>query len=117
MGNPNTPWTADDLYLRRSFDLDRVPAAMHLVLLHRGEVEVFINGRHVFNESGAIGDYKRVALDEAGLKALKVGPNLIAVHSHKDVGPSFIDVGLAMGAAPGGKGSHEHDLLLDGPMQ
>ena len=116
-GEPNTPWDALELYLRRSFDLDRVPPAMHLVLLHRGEIEVFINGVHVFDEGGAIGDYKTVALDEGELKALKVGTNLIAVHSRKDVGPSFVEVGLAMGAAPGSKGTHEHDLLLDGPMQ
>jgi beta-galactosidase len=116
-GQPNTPWDTPELYLRHAFDLDRVPPTLHLVLLHRGEVEVFINGVHVFDEKGAIGDYKTISLDEAGLKALKVGPNLIAVHSRKDVGPSFIEVGLAKGAVPGAKGAHEHDLLLDGPMQ
>ena len=116
-GQPNTPWTSSDIYLRHAFNLDRVPNTMNLVLLHHDDVEVFVNGARVYDKKGAYGDYQTIAIDLAGLKALKVGDNVLAIHCHQGNGSQFIDAGLNTAAVPGGKNAAEHDLLLDGPMQ
>ena len=112
-GDAKTLWTTNDIWLRKSFPIESLPPFLHLLVHHDDDIEVYINGKRVFAETGSLTDYKNAPLDGAAHNALHTGNNVIAVHCHHVSGDQFIDVGLA------GDNTRrtEHDLLLDGPPQ
>ncbi|MSR58290.1 MAG: DUF1553 domain-containing protein [Planctomycetaceae bacterium] len=89
-----TEWNSKDIWLRKRFRLEEVPAAIALQLHHDDEAEVFLNGVLVHRAKGYTVDYQEVVvgLDEA--PALVVGENVIAVHCLQTTGGQYIDVGL-----------------------
>lgn len=88
----STEWTGDDIWLRRTIDVERVPARPALLIHHDEDAEVYLNGQRVATFTGFVTQYKTTPLDEAGRAALKVGKNLLAVHCHQTGGGQFIDV-------------------------
>jgi hypothetical protein len=90
-----TQWESQDIWLRRSFDLDEAPAhELYLRVHHDEDAEVYINGRRVRQMQGFSTGYRDVPLaaDASGL--LKQGENVIAVHCRQTNGGQYIDVGL-----------------------
>ncbi|MGE5195483.1 MAG: DUF1553 domain-containing protein, partial [Deltaproteobacteria bacterium] len=98
-----TVWDTKDIWLRKTFRVGEVPERIATDLHHDDEVEVYLNGRPVFESRGYLVAYKRVVLPVEATEALTAGDNVIAVHCHQTTGGQSIDVGLL--AAP------ERDVL------
>jgi glycosyl hydrolase family 2 len=104
-GTENTPgavvgtvWNSPDIWLRRTVTLDKIPTAgeLGLILHHDEDAEVYINGAQIMSLKGYITGYQSTSLPQEAVKALKPGPNTLAVHCHQTDGGQFIDVGLVM---------------------
>lgn len=93
-----TEWKTDDIWLRRSFDLDSTAFKMAAIIVHHDEdAEVYVNGQLVASFPGFGGGYYEAPATAALEKALVVGRNVLAVHCKQTSGGQFIDVGLAYG--------------------
>lgn len=116
-GQPKTPWSGSEIYLRKEFNLTQLPKDLTLHIHHDEDVQVFLNGTLIFEAQGFTSQYQEVALDAKALGALQVGRNVVAVSCKQTAGGQFIDVGL-LGRAPEVQGQKPaHDLLLDGPLK
>ncbi|MBX9584392.1 MAG: beta-galactosidase [Gemmataceae bacterium] len=96
-----TEWKSPDVWARRAVELKELPKGEPMLLiLHDEDAEVYVNGVLAAKVAGHTGEYMEVPLSDAGRKALKAGPNVIAVHCHQTRGGQSIDVGLVE-AVPG----------------
>ena len=80
-----------DIYLRKTFTIDKIPKMIGLRVLHDDAAEVYINGKPV----KAFSRWSRVFVDiplTGKPDYLRKGENTIAVHSHQDGGGQGIDV-------------------------
>ncbi|MBK7595047.1 MAG: glycoside hydrolase family 2 [Gemmatimonadetes bacterium] len=90
-----TPWTTNDLWLRRSFTLTSAAlVAPHWYVHHDEDAVVYLNGKLVATFSGYSSGYQRVPLDATARGALKAGRNVLAVHVRQTRGGQYIDLGL-----------------------
>jgi hypothetical protein len=90
-----TPWTSNDLWLRREFQWDGMEAARAALAMHYdNKVEVFLNGHPLFERDGWNDGYDLFLVTEAFRKSAIVGTNLLAVHIHQDGGGQFFDAAL-----------------------
>ncbi len=89
-----TIWSTQNIWLRKRFTLETVPANPALLLHHDEDVEVYINGRRVLALKGYSTKYEVVPIDAEGRKQLRQGKNLMAVHCRQTGGGQFIDVHL-----------------------
>lgn len=98
---PKTLWETTDIWLRREFKLDKVPANKVLSIRFDDAAEVYINGVLVAKVAGKPGlhNYFQYEPFMVGTEnALKKGKNVIAVKVTNDMtkqGGQFIDVGIA----------------------
>ncbi|MCA9201276.1 MAG: hypothetical protein KDA87_27230, partial [Planctomycetales bacterium] len=100
-GSPGTPaaristeWRTRNIWLRRTVNVDAVPATPALYLHHDEDAEVFLNGKKIATFSGYTSDYFVHKLDSDAAKEIKQGDNLLAVHCKQTTGGQFIDVHL-----------------------
>jgi hypothetical protein len=100
-GTPGTPgaivgtrWDSLNVWLRRSFAADELPAGLTLHLHHDDDVEVYLNGRPIYRSPGYLVAYKSIPLGPEALAALRKGSNVLAVHCRQTTGGQYIDVGL-----------------------
>ena len=92
-----TVWDNSDIWIRRGFDLDEVPAGeLCLRIYHDEDAEVYINGRHIIQVQGYSGDYVFRVTQQQARAVLKKGVNTIAVHCKQTSGGQYIDVGLSV---------------------
>ncbi len=89
-----TVWKSDDIWLRRTFSVDEIPAGLTLNLHHDDDVEVYLNGKLVYRANGYLVEYRPFLLGPDAVRALKKGTNVVAVHCHQTTGGQYIDVGL-----------------------
>ncbi len=89
-----TVWNTRNIWLRKSFSLDRVPANPALLLHHDEDVEIYINGQPIVSLKGYSVEYQAVPIPATKRSALRVGENLLAVHCRQTGGGQFIDVHL-----------------------
>ena len=90
-----TPWTTNDIWLRRSFTLKTAKlVAPHWYVHHDEDADVYLNGKLVATFSGYTSGYSRIPLDATALAALKAGRNVLAVHVRQTRGGQYIDLGL-----------------------
>ena len=100
----NTPWDTPEIWIRRTFTLDKVPAGtLHLLIRHDEDAEVFVNGQKVAEIPGTTSHYMPVEADKALRAALKPGSNLIAIHCRQTRGDQFIDAGIISSGSEGVK--------------
>ena len=100
----NTPWNTPEIWIRRTFTLDKVPAGtLHLLIRHDEDAEVFVNGQKVAEIPGTTSHYMPVEADKALRAALKPGSNLIAIHCRQTRGDQFIDAGIISSGSEGVK--------------
>jgi hypothetical protein len=90
-----TRWDTKDIWLRKTFRVTQVPQRVSIDLHHDDEVEVYINGRLVYETRGYLVAYQRILLPRAAAEALAPGDNVIAVHCHQTTGGQYIDIGLS----------------------
>jgi|GEM_PF-319647 len=88
-----TNWTGGDIWLRKTFSVKTMADNPSLYIRHNGPIQVYLNGLEVASEQGDTEDYITVPISDA--KALRSGPNTIAVHCASKTGlPDYVDVGL-----------------------
>jgi hypothetical protein len=99
-----TPWTTNDIWLRREFHLEEIPEGdLHLRIYHDEDAEVYVNGvpAGTFKQWVTCHVLARINIDAR--RALKRGRNVLAVHCHQTDGGQGVDVGLCLVVEP------EHD--------
>jgi len=91
----HTPWTSSDIYLRKTFEFNGSEIGnAELVISYDEDTEVYVNGQKILGVKGFISDYRPFIVTDKLKKALKKGPNTLAVHTHQTVGGQFIDLAL-----------------------
>ncbi|HNQ22586.1 MAG TPA: glycoside hydrolase family 2 TIM barrel-domain containing protein [Phycisphaerae bacterium] len=87
-----TEWQSADIWLRRSFTVEKVPARTYLSVYHDEDCEIYINGRPAATLKGYTTSYvfARCAADVR----LQPGRNTLAVHCRQTGGGQGIDVGI-----------------------
>ncbi|WDF54951.1 glutaminase family protein [Mucilaginibacter sp. KACC 22063] len=87
-----TKWTAENIWVRRTFNLTKVPQdAILLKLFYDDNVEVYINGKEAFSRVGWNNDYQNIPVKGNNLK---FGENVIAIHCKNTGGGAYIDAGI-----------------------
>jgi hypothetical protein len=90
----NTPWTSDDIWLRREVDLSGPTGDITGWLSHDDDAEVYVNGVLAIKAPGANGGYEEFSLNRRSQNSLKPGKNVIAIHCRNTGGEQYIDFGL-----------------------
>jgi hypothetical protein len=88
-----TTWNSREIYLRKTFTIEKIPKLLGLRILHDDAAEVYINGKQVKAFSRWAREFADIPLTGKP-DFLKVGENTIAVHCHQDGGGQAIDVGI-----------------------
>lgn len=88
-----TPWTSDDIWMRKTVTLEGEIAEPVLKIWHDDDYEVYVNGKPLFSAQGA-SSYRLIRLDAELGKLFQKGENVIAVHCHNKHGNQFIDLGI-----------------------
>jgi hypothetical protein len=92
-----TEWKENDIWLRRGFELDDVPAGELFLRVHHDEdAEVFLNGVKVRELRAYSTSYRDVLLGPEAAAALRPGANVLAVHCRQTAGGQYIDAGLVV---------------------
>jgi hypothetical protein len=86
-----TQWHSNDIWLRKSFQVDAIPDKPALYVHHDDDADVYLNGVQIAALQRWTTDYRLVPLSEEAARALKVGVNTLAVYCHQDAGGQFID--------------------------
>ncbi|MBE9583478.1 DUF4965 domain-containing protein [Mucilaginibacter sp. JRF] len=91
--NVKTLWKSHDIWVRRAFNIAN-PASINDLLLkmnHDDNVEVFLNGKKVYEKAGWTNTFQYFPISKSELKA---GKNIIAIHLLNTAGGRFLDFGL-----------------------
>jgi hypothetical protein len=93
-----TKWDTPTIWMRRSFTVDRVPAAGQIALRihHDEDADVYLNGQLVEKCRGFLTGYGVIPIDEQAARSLQAGQNSLAVHCRQTRGGQFIDVGIVL---------------------
>src|SRR5262245_45359202 len=90
-----TEWKTNDIWIRREFELPKLPAGeLYLLMHHDEDAEVYLNGVLAAKVAGYINAYEEVAIAPEAIRALKAGKNVIAIHCRQPGGGQYIDAGL-----------------------
>jgi hypothetical protein len=89
-----TKWVTSDIWLRTTFRLGIIPKTLRETLKHDEDVEVYLNGKLVFQNTGLFSKYETHDISQESADVLQTGKNVIAVHCRNTVGGQFIDLGL-----------------------
>jgi len=94
-GTIRTPWTTNEIWLRRTVTLAAMPAGEPWLRIHHDEdAEVFVNGVPAAAVQGHVTDYVELPMSPAARAALASGTNVVAVHCRQTGGGHAIDVGI-----------------------
>lgn len=91
--NVKTLWKSDNIWIRRTFPVQDLASINELLLKlnHDDNVEVFLNGKKVYEKTGWTNSFQYLPINRADLKT---GENLIAIHLVNTAGGRFLDFGL-----------------------
>jgi hypothetical protein len=90
-----TDWHGSDIWIRRSFALERADLSdIHLRVHHDEDAEVYVNGQLVSRLTGYTTSYVSVPLGRKGREALRSGQNTLAIHCKQTGGGQYIDAGI-----------------------
>jgi len=94
---PHTPWTSDDIWLRREITVpEGVHTHLQFIVYHDEDVEIYVNGIPAAAEAGYMTNYVPLEISREARAAMKPGAKLlVAVHCHQTIGGQGVDVGLA----------------------
>jgi len=88
-----TLWKSDNIWVRRSFNIAN-PASINELLLkmnHDDNVEVYLNGKKIYEKEGWTSTFQYFPISKGDLKA---GKNTIAIHLANTAGGRYLDFGL-----------------------
>lgn len=88
-----TLWKSDDIWVRRAFNVTDPQGIneLFLKLNHDDNIEVFLNGKKVYEKAGWTNSFQYLPINKSDLKA---GQNQIAIHLRNTAGGRFLDFGL-----------------------
>ena len=91
-----TTWDTENIWARRTFEIKSLDDIQNLALrIHYDEdTEVCINGVQIAETHGYTVAYGVVPANSTAKGALKVGRNVLSIHTHQAGGGQYIDVGL-----------------------
>jgi hypothetical protein len=93
-----TLWRSKDLWVRRSFNLNKTDFnKLFLKLKHDDNIEVYLNGKKIYEKMGWVGKFEFFPLDKSGLRK---GKNILAIHIANTAGGAFLDAGIVNEPAP-----------------
>lgn len=91
-GDAKTQWKTKDLWMRRSFNLQKTGfKGLKLKLMNDDDVEVYLNGVKIYNCECFNGKFIYLPADQ---KNLRKGNNILAVHVKNTGGGQWLDAGL-----------------------
>ena len=94
-----TRWTSEDLWFRRSFDMeDSDIESLYLKLRHDDNVTAYINGDEVYQTEGWQHGFKFLPVDQNIISSLKEKDNVLAIHIKNTAGGQYLDAGLVTDA-------------------
>ncbi|OQP57391.1 glutaminase family protein [Niastella populi] len=88
-----TSWRSSHIWVRRSFNVTNLAGINELLLKlnHDDNIEVFLNGKKVYDKVGWTNSFQYHPIDKADLTT---GRNVIAIHLKNTAGGRFLDFGL-----------------------
>ncbi|UYQ94965.1 DUF4965 domain-containing protein [Chitinophaga horti] len=88
-----TSWKSNNIWVRRTFNVSNLSAIneLFLKLNHDDNIEVFLNGKQVYDKVGWTSTFQYHPLSTSDLKT---GQNIIAIHLKNTAGGRFLDFGL-----------------------
>lgn len=90
-----TLWKSKDLWMRRTFTLDRPQFnKLFLALNHDDNIEVYLNGERVYSCECWNHKAEHIPVEDAIKQKLVTGRNVLAIHCANTAGGAFLDVGL-----------------------
>lgn len=90
-----TVWKSDNLWYRRSFDLNNTNIKnLYLKLRYDDNVVVYLNGNKIYETVGWQHSYKYVPIDQNIIKQLKSKGNVLAINIKNTAGGQYLDAGL-----------------------
>jgi hypothetical protein len=90
-----TIWTSKNIWVRRTFTLNDLNIdKLSLKIFHDDNVEVYLNGKQVYEYTGWVSDFKLVPLKDRFKGRLKKGVNVLAIHCANTAGGAWLDAGL-----------------------
>lgn len=90
-----TNWESDNLWMRRIFDLNTDNLKnLYLKLRHDDNIEVFLNGRRIFEREGWNHSFEYHKIPESALANLKKKNNVLAIHVKNTAGGQYLDAGI-----------------------
>jgi hypothetical protein len=93
-GDTRTEWKTPEIYFRKTFAYDGGNLKNGAVVMHHNDnTEIYINGQKILGVTGSKGYYMIMVTGPMN-KALKKGPNTIAVHSHEGGRGQCIDLAI-----------------------
>jgi hypothetical protein len=97
-----TTWDTDQIWIRRSFELDAIPeqGEVQLEIHHDEDALVYLNGTLVKSLEGHTGSYRMSILSDEARSALQPGNNTLAIHCRQTGGGQYIDAGLTLLTEP-----------------
>ena len=90
-----TLWTSKDIWVRRVFTLNDLNINQLVLKLHHDDnIEVYLNGKEVYNFVGWTSDFKLIPLKDRFKNKLIKGQNVLAIHCANTAGGSWLDASL-----------------------
>ena len=90
-----THWTTDDLWYRRTFDLESTDLDdLMLRLNYDDEVVAHLNGVEIFRKNGWTPSFRNYPISEEAIKTLRPTGNVLAIHVRNNGGGQWLDAGL-----------------------
>jgi len=90
-----TEWNTTDIWLRSEISVPEGRfTSLQFRIHHDEDAEIYINGVLAGSAGGYSTEYEDTPIISAGVKALKPGKNVIAVHCKQTGGGQYIDVGI-----------------------
>lgn len=91
-----TEWNAQRLWAWTTVDLSDSWKTVPLLLqhFHDEDIDLYVNGKRLFFETGHTADYEYIFLDKKTASAFKPGKNILAVHVIDTGGGRGFDLGL-----------------------
>lgn len=94
VGNYKTKWKSDDLWVRREFTItDNHEKGLYLKLDHDDNIEVYLNGKEIYQTVGWVHKYIYIPIKNAPA-ILRKGKNVLAIHIKNTDGGQHLDFGL-----------------------
>jgi len=90
-----TVWKSDDLWYRRTFDLNTTNLNnLYLKLRHDDDVVVYLNGNKIYEIEGWQHNFTYIPIDQNIIKQLQSKENVLAIHIKNTAGGQWLDAGL-----------------------